>query len=202
MAKTKEFFKKKVVLKNPKVILSRIPGEQLRSLLQGCEVKGSVEGDSGDTMEVATPQENILEDKIRVLEEELCRKNQLIESLQEQIRKLQVDKDNPEMITSDDSFQLSFDADLNISVDKLLTCKAIAKRRAEEIGVENQIDISKACSSSEEAVSHEVAKDSNVSLADQDLKEEQEKAPTPKSASRTHRRTYRKNKVSASSMRT
>jgi len=201
---TKVISIKNCVSKNPRVLLSRIPSDQLRSLLnQEADFVETHDPGERESMAVGASKENILEDKILILEEELCRKNQLIESLQEKIRNLEVERNPPEVVTSDNSFQGSFEEDLNISVDRLLNCKAIAKRRAEEIGVGNQSDEAKCHISSNESVLNGTVKDNVVPLLEEDIKEDKEQTRTPKSEEKfqKERRKYRKNKVSASSIK-
>ena len=128
------------VIRNPTVDIRSITIEDLLRILQE---KSSVDGKLSDETDVSS-KEQILEEKIEVLEQELCRKNQIIQSLQEQIQALKTEVNNPAANMSEDSFTLEEncgkDMDLNISIGKLLQCRDIAKRRAEELGEENPLE--------------------------------------------------------------
>ena len=171
--------KKEIPAKNVFVSLRRIPSEELKSILN----RGK---NLPESKAFEPAKDNILEEKVKILEEELCMKNQLIESLQEQIKKLKAEKNHPEIANK--SFNnLSQDIDLSISVDKLLQCKAIAKRMSEVICNENPSDKSKLCISSEDPFVNEKARN-------QDQESKTSKAPK-------ERRRGRKNTVSTSSIK-
>lgn len=201
MTRTKErvtkISSKGAVVKNPTVDIRAITIEDLLGILQE---KSSVRGKSNGAA-VASPKEQILEEKIEVLEEELCRKNQMIQSLQEQIQTLETEGNNPARnmtgTACEDSFTLEENCgnemDLKICIDKLLQCKAIAKRRAEELGGENPLDKTN-CS---------LPSDNNDSIDDNVPVDAKEQSRTPKSAAKgqKERRPYRKRKVPASSVK-
>ena len=180
------------VIRNPTVDIRSITIEDLLGILQE---KSSAGGKST----AAASKEQILEEKIEVLEEELCRKNQMIQSLEEQIETLKTEGNNPAGsmagTVSDDSFTLEEncgkEVDLNISIDKLLHCKAIAKRRAEELGNENPLDTSN-CS---------LPSDNTDSIAESVPVEEQSRTPKSAAKDQKERRPYKKRKVPASSVR-
>lgn len=196
---------KKAVVKNPTVNIHPITIEDLLGILQE---KSSVGGkSSGEKAESSKHQ--ILQDKIEVLEEELCRKNQMIQNLQEEIQTLRTEGNNPAVnrteTMSEDSFSLEGNCgkemDLNISIDKLLHCKAIAKRRAEELGDKTQLDKSNCSLTSGITDNTVLTDDDNFPV---DAKEDsEEQSRTPKSAAKgpKERRPYRKKKVPVSSVR-
>ena len=190
---------------NPTVNIRPLTIEDLLSIMRN---KSSVGGNSADEATTAASKQQILEEKIEVLEKELCRKNQIIRCLQEEIQTLKTEGDNSSRnlagTVSDDSFSLEencgMEVDLNISIQKLLRCKAIAKRRAEQLGGENQLDNS-SCSLVSETENTVLTEEANVPV---DVKEDsQEQSRTPKSAAKgqRERRPYRKKKVPASSVK-
>ena len=83
--------------------------------------------------------------------------------------------------------------DFKICIDKLLQCKAIAKRRAEELGGESPLNKSN-CS---------LPSDNTDSIDDNVSVDAKAQSRTPKSAAKgpKERRTYRKRKVPASSVK-
>merc|ERR1719219_1365902 len=106
---------------------------------------------------------------------------------------------------SEDSFSwegnCGKEMDLNISIDKLLHCKAIAKRRAEELGEENQHDKSN-CSLRSDNTDNTVLTD-EVNVPGDAKEDSEEQSRTPKSAAKgqKERRAYRKRTVSVSSVK-
>ena len=178
------------VIRNPTVDIRSITIEDLLRILQE---KSSVDGNSSGETDVSSKAQ-ILEEKIEVLEQELCRKNQIIQSLQEQILAMTTEGNNPAANMSEDSFTLEEncgkDMDLNISIGKLLQCRDIAKRRAEELGEENPLEKSN-CSLPSDLID---------SIAVDPPADAKERIKTPTAIKvQKERRAYRKRKVAASS---
>ena len=209
MTRTKERLTRlsvqKAVVKNPTVNIRPITIEDLLGILQE---KSSVGGkSSGEPAESSKQQ--ILEDKIEILEEELCRKNQMIQNLQEQIQTLRTEGNNPARnmseTMSEDSFSLEGNCgkemDLNISIDKLLHCKAIAKRRADELGDENHLDKSNCSLGSDITDKTVLTDDDNVPVDAKEDSEEQSRTPKSAAKGQKERRPYRKKKVPVSSVK-
>ena len=138
------------VVKEPKVFLRRIPAEELRRFLsqeEGSNITAAPEEAQSEVTAGSSGHEKLL-DKIKKLEEELSQKNELIKNLQEEVKRLKAEEKNEKEI-SNETFNFSGDTlvapsleediNLNISVDRLLQCKAIAK----DISNENSLVISK-----------------------------------------------------------
>ena len=197
---------KKAVVKNPTVNIRPITIEDLLGILQK---KSSVGGKSSGE-EAESSKQQILQDKIEVLEEELCRKNQMIQNLQEEIQKLRTEGNNPAgnrtETRSEDSFSLEGNCgkemDLNISIDKILHCKASQKRRAEELGEENQLDKSN-CSLASDITDNTVLTTDSDNVPVDAMEDSKEQSRTPKSAAKGQKepRPYRKKKVPLSSVK-
>ena len=126
------------VVKEPKVFLRRIPPEELRRFLsreEGSNITVA-HGEAQSEVTAGSSGHEKLLDKIKKLEEELSQKNELIQNLQEEVKRLKGEEKNEKEI-SNETFNFSSDTlvptsleediNLNISVDRLLQCKAIAK---------------------------------------------------------------------------
>merc|ERR1711874_170505 len=106
---------------------------------------------------------------------------------------------------SEDSFSwegnYGKEMDLDISIDKLLHCKAIAKRRAEELGEKKEVSTSHYFLHSDNTDNTVLTDELNVPLNARDDSEDQSRTPKSAAEGDKERRPYRKKTVSVSSVK-